>query len=145
MIFRRNRMLHVVVAGLAFAAVLGCGKSETPAIVMQGSVACGEAQVPSGEVKFVSVDGAAAPRLARIIDGHYRLDARSAVPLGKWRIEVDARKKTGRKVEGFNGFEKTMIDEEMRMGPEVYAGKQSPLVVDVTADFDGQFDITIPR
>ena len=38
-----------------------------------------------------------------------------------------------------------MIDEEVRMGPEVYASDKSPLVVDVRTDSDGQFDISIPR
>ena len=37
-----------------------------------------------------------------------------------------------------------MIDETVRMGPAIYAGDQSPLVVDVRTDSDGQFDIAIP-
>jgi hypothetical protein len=69
---------------------------------------------------------------------------RGGVPLGKYRVQIDARKKTGRQVEQFNGVEKMMADEEVRVGPESYANQHSPLVVDVRADSDGQFDIAIP-
>ena len=67
------------------------------------------------------------------------------MPLGKYRVRVDAQKKTGRKVKGSNGFEVTMVDEKISMGPKAYAGDQSPLVVEVTAGCDGKFDIVIPR
>ena len=48
--------------------------------------------------------------------------ANGGVPLGKYRVQVDARQKTGRKVQGNNGLEMTTIDEEVRMGPAAYAG-----------------------
>ena len=67
------------------------------------------------------------------------------MPLGKHRVEVVAHKKTGRKVEGYNGHETIMVDEEVRLGPAIYAGEQSPLVVDVRDDSDGRYDIVIPR
>ena len=35
-------------------------------------------------------------------------------------------------------------DETIALAPVEYAGKNSPLVVEVTADGDGRFDITIP-
>ena len=38
-----------------------------------------------------------------------------------------------------------LIDQTVHVGPAVYAGDQSPLVADITADFNGQFDIAIPR
>ena len=132
------------VLGLACLTSAGCGKG-TSAKPMYGSVTYGGESVPMGRVSFVPMDDAAPPCATPIIDGQYRLEERGGVPLGKHRVQVDARKKTGRKVMGNNGFERTMIDEEVRIGPEVYASKQSPLVVNVTADFDGQFDIVIPR
>ena len=141
----RTISIVVGVLGLACLASAGCGKGPA-AVPMYGSVTYGGEKAPMGRVSFVPMDAAAGPPCATpIIDGQYRLEERGGVPLGKYRVEVDARKKTGRKVMGHNGFERTMIDEEVRMGPEVYAGNQSPLVVDVTADFDGQFDIAIPR
>ena len=140
--------LHWVagVLGLAcLVSLVGCGegrlhKSCTAALPVAAKTfrvekcpLCRSRAVPRGSA------------MSPIVDGQYRIDARGGVPLGKYRVQVDARKKTGRKVEGFNGFEKAMIDEEVRVGPERYANQHSPLTVDVRADSDGQFDIAIPR
>ena len=133
------------VLGLACLASAGCGKGPA-AKPVYGNVTYGGESVPMGRVSFVPMDDAAGPPCAApIVDGQYRFEERGGVPLGKHRVQVDARKKTGRKVMGHNGFERTMIDEEVRMGPEIYAGNRSTLVLDVAADFDGQFDIAIPR
>jgi hypothetical protein len=132
------------VLGLACLTMVGCGRGPA-AKVMQGSVTCGGQDVPGGKVSFVPLDGDSAwICVAQIVDGKYRIDARGGVPLGKYRVQVDARKKTGRKVKVFNGIEKAMMDEEVRMGLEGYANQNSPLVVEVLADSDGRFDIAIP-
>lgn len=130
---------------LACLATAGCGKKKLPVKAMHGNVTCGGKDVSIGQVTFVPIEGTPGfPTPAPIINGQYRVDARGGVPLGKHRVQVDARKKTGRKVQGFNGVEMGMIDEEVRMGPEIYAGEQSPLVVEVRADGDGRFDIKLP-
>jgi hypothetical protein len=79
-----------------------------------------------------------------IVDGQYRIESRGGVPLGKHRVLVDAKKNTGRKIRGTNGLEVTMIDEQVRIGPDIYTSDQSPLIADIRADSDGQFDITLP-
>ena len=57
---------------------------------------------------------------------------------------MTATKKTGRQILKDNGFEKVMGDEFVTISPRQYAGKQSPLVAEITSDFDGRFDIKIP-
>jgi hypothetical protein len=130
---------------LAFVTLLGCGSTGLPSKVIFGSVACGGEKVANGQVVFTPIDGAPGPTCAGLIaDGQYRIDARGGVPLGKHRVCVDAKRKTGRKVQRTNGRETTSVDEEVRLGPEIYAGNQSPLVVDIKADSDGRYDIVIP-
>ena len=132
--------------GLACLLLIGCGPKGLPAKVVYGNVTCGGEKVPMGQVSFVPIEGAPGPNSAAfIVDGQYRVDTRGGVPLGKHRVCVDARKKTGRKVMGKNRQETTLVDEEVRMGPEVCAGDRSPLVVDLRADSDGRFDIAIPQ
>ena len=38
-----------------------------------------------------------------------------------------------------------MIDETVSVGPRVYSGAQSPLIVEVKADGDGRIDIDLPH
>jgi hypothetical protein len=143
--FPSARPLLFGALSLGVLVLVGCG-SGASAKVLHGSVTCGEEKVPMGVVSFVPIEGASGPTCAaRIVDGQYRVEARGGVPLGKHRVQVDARKKTGRKVQGSNGREVAVIDETARMGPAVYAGEQSPLVVNVGVDCDGAFDIAIPR
>jgi hypothetical protein len=140
---RTTRML-VGALGLACLVLAGCQKG-TSAKVMYGRVTCGGQNVSCGEVSFVPVEGSSQwICVAPIVDGQYRIDAGGGVPLGKFRVQVDARKKTGRKVNRFNGIETAMVEEEVPVGPKDYAGQHSPLVVEVSAASDGQFDIAIP-
>lgn len=105
----------------------------------------GDERVPCGMVSFVPIEGTHGPTSAAlIVNGQYRIDVRGGVPVGKHRVLVDAKRNTGRKIQGNNGLETTMIDERVRLGPEIYAGNQSPLIVEVRGDSDGRFDITIP-
>jgi hypothetical protein len=132
--------------GLACLVPTGCGQKGLPAKVLCGSVSCDGEMAPAGQISFVPVEDAPGPTCAAfIVNGQYRIEERGGVPLGKHRVQVDARKKTGRKIWGRSGHEPSMIDEEVKMGPQIYAGEQSPLVVDVRPDSDGRLDITIPR
>lgn len=140
----RNTRILAGALLLACSTMIGCNRGSATK-VMQGSVTCGGESVPDGTVSFMPFDGKSSWIYAvPIVDGKYCIDTRGGVPLGKYRVQVDAHKKTGRKVQGFSGAEKGMIDEKMRVGPESYANQNSPLVVDVRADSDGQFDIAIP-
>jgi hypothetical protein len=140
------RPLLAAALGLACLAPTGCGQKGLPAKVLHGSVSCGGEMAPTGQISFVPVEDAPGPTCAAfIVNGQYRIAEQGGVPLGKHRVQVDARKKTGRKVSGRIGHEASMIDEEVKMGPPIYAGEQSPLIVDVRPDSDGKLDIAIPR
>lgn len=142
--FSDKRTAAWIVVALACCATIGCGKKPA-AKAMHGSVNCGGQQATSGQVIFVSADNASQPPIAAsILSGEYRISG-AGVPLGKYSIRVDARRKTGRKVKGNNGLEVTMVDEEVAIAPPIYASGQSPLTLDIHADTNEQFDITIPR
>jgi len=135
----------VVVVALSAAMTAGCGDGSLPSKPVHGTVTVGGEKVDAGEVRFVPVDGTPGPTsVGTIVEGEYRIDARGGVPLGKHRVEVEARRKTGRKVEQYSGFETSLVDETVRVGPQQYAGQQSPLVEEVTADSDGRIDVAIP-
>ena len=70
------------------------------------------------------------------------MEARGGVPLGTHRVEVVAKRKTGRQV--FGGPEGALADETVTMGPAIYATEESPLKFELTADSDGEFNVNIP-
>jgi hypothetical protein len=132
-----------LVAVVSLAAVAGCGKPGNK--VVSGQVTCEGQSVETGQVRFVPIENTRGPlNWANITDGQYRMETRGGVPVGIYRVEVDAKKKTGRKVRGHIGPEVGIVDELVRLGPEVYAGASSPLKLKIDASFDGRFDIEIP-
>ena len=126
---------------LAFS--LGCGSRELPRRVVRGNIACGSEKALCGTLRFVPIDGTPGPSSsAQIVDGQYRIKQWGGVPLGKHRVEVNLRRPTGKKIA--DRLSGRTIDETVGIGPEVYSGAQSPLVVEVEADGDGQIDLAIP-
>ncbi len=141
---RRGRWSTII---LLSCFVLGCSGDRLSSKIVFGTVKCGGEPVADGHVRFVPIEGTPGPASTGIIaDGQYRIEARGGVPTGKHRVEVLARKKTGRKVRGTRlVMEGSVEDETVLLGPEQYEGEQSPLVLEVTADSDGHLDIEIPR
>jgi hypothetical protein len=122
---------------------IGCGRGDLPRRVVYGNVTCGGEKVAFGEVLFVPIEGTPGPATAAVIvDGRYRAENRGGVPIGKHRVEVSAQRATGRKVSTPEG---ATMDEGVSIGPPIYAGPQSPLVVEVKADGDGRIDLAIPK
>ena len=124
----------------------GCGtKGGLSMKVVHGTVTAGGQTVDTGMVRFVPIQLTKGPASAgRIENGQYRVVARGGVPLGKHRVEVTALKKTGRKLKARGPFEEQMIDETVPMAPEQYAGSNSPLEFELTADSSGEHNIELP-
>jgi len=140
---------------------LGCSEGEFPTRVVHGTVTFSEEKAPMGQVRFVPIDGTPGfASMGSIIEGEYRIEARGGVPVGKHRVEVDARKMreelrrlrekkleemTDREKEVLTKMETGQAEDTMRLGPALYAGPQSPLIVEITRDGTDQTDITMDR
>ncbi|MBN1395035.1 MAG: hypothetical protein JW959_08425 [Pirellulales bacterium] len=111
--------------------------------ILEGDVTCGGEKVSSGTVRFVPIEGTEGPMtVTLIIDGHYRTLNRGGVPLGKHRVEIQAQRATGEKVESPDG---KMIDRTVPVGAKEYGGAKSPLTIEVTADGKTRFDFDVPE
>jgi hypothetical protein len=140
-----DRFARPVCLAMVFVLAIstGCRQSGLSRKVAHGSVTCGGKKVARGTVRFVPIGNTPGPTTAAlIVDGQYRADNRDGVPLGKHRVEISARRATGKKIQTPEG---QTIDETAEVGSAVYAGAQSPLVAEVTADGDGRFDFEIPQ
>lgn len=133
---------HVGLLVLAFS--VGCGRGDLPRKVVYGNVTCGDAKVTMGMLRFAPIEpGVDLPSTSgRIVDGQYRIEQKGGVPLGKYRVEIDARRPTGTKTT--NPLSGQTTEETVTMGPKIYAGVESPLTVEVTAAGDGRIDLAIP-
>ena len=126
------------------ATLIGCGGPARTAV--HGTVTSAGEKVQTGQIRFVPIeDTPGGVAVAKITDGEYRADNRGGLTAGKYRVVVDARKKTGRKVPGNTGVERTMLEETVRLGRPEYAGRKSSLVFDTAATADGRFDIDVSK
>ncbi len=133
-----------LLTGLACLLLSGCGDKGLPSKVVHGTVTFEGKPVDLGSVRFVPIKPTRGPAsVGQVVAGNYRVEARGGVVLGKHRVEVTGLKKTGRQVSGHNGLEEAMIDETVSVAPPEYAGSKSPLVFELRADSDGQFDIDL--
>jgi hypothetical protein len=137
--------IRLLVLFLTGALLAGCGRGDLPRKIVYGEVACGGQKALNGSLRFTPLD-ASSPlpsTSARIIDGQYRIEQWGGVPLGKYRVQVNARGATGRKTsDPISGH---AVYETVPLGSRVYAGAQSPLVVEVQADGESRIDIEIPK
>lgn len=130
-------------AALCCILIAGCG-GQNAAKSLEGEVSAGGQKPDGGTLRFVPVEGTPGPvHTAKIVDGRYRIESEAGMPFGKYRVEVDAKRKTGRKVMQFNGFENAPGDEYARIMPPQYAGEQSPLIAEINAASGGRFDVEI--
>lgn len=140
----KQHTISLCVGLFVLAISLGCGRGELPRKVIYGNVTCGDAKVTMGMLRFAPIEaGGGLPSTSgRIVDGQYRLDQKGGVPLGKYRVEIDARRPTGTKTT--NPMSGQTTEDTVTMGPKIYAGVQSPLIIEVTAAGNGQIDLAIP-
>jgi hypothetical protein len=126
------------------ALLVGCGRGELPRKITYGTVTCGGDKVARGKLRFVPVENSALPSSsAMITDGQYRVEQWGGVPIGKYRVEIEARRFTGRNIT--NDLSGKTIAETASFGPSVYAGARSPLLVEVKDEGDGRIDLTMPN
>jgi hypothetical protein len=97
---------------LAVLALLpGCSRSAT----VEGTVTLDGAPVEAGHITFVPTEGTAGPGAqATIASGHYTIDLASRAKPGVYRVEIAARRKTGKTIPAGSPFPPgTMVDEEV--------------------------------
>ncbi len=141
-----SRLLWAGLALTVGGSLTACSDRGAAVEIVHGDVRCGGRPVDTGDVRFVPAQGTTGRvSSARIVNGAYRIDARGGVPVGTYRVEVNALAKTGRKKTEMFNAEKIEVDETKTVGPALYAGDSSPLTITVPTENGGRFDIEVPR
>jgi hypothetical protein len=139
---RRFAVCFLIAAMLLGLA--GCERKPLGKVVF-GTVTCGGEKAARGSVRFVPMgDTEGRASTAAIADGQYRFDRDGGLHLGRYRVEVDVERKTGRSVPDRAALG-LMTDEWESISDVQYARDQSPLQIKVMMESDGRHDFDIPR
>jgi hypothetical protein len=100
----------VVVCGLVVAAG-GCGGSNRGAV--KGKVTVNGAALKEGQISFVPLDARLGPTAgAPIADGAYQIDAARGPMAGEYQVQINAFRKTGKKIWDGMGDEKAPASQK---------------------------------
>jgi hypothetical protein len=128
----------------ALAVVAGCDSGPSDRAPVRGSVRYGGQPVDQGGIAFIPVGDAQGAEhvraAAEIKDGQYELDARHGPSLGKNRVQITWRKKTGRQLPGERGH---VREETVQAIPPRY-NTQTELIRDVQPK-PNTFDFDLPK
>lgn len=140
----RETDARFALAGAVLVLLGGCIGEQRQDV--SGSVSVGGVKADSGRIFFVPIEGNKGPRIVTDIkDGVYQLAGDAGLLAGKYRVELDAQKRTGRKVKGrVMGGEAVERDETIPMAPRIYRDVDSPLIVEIPAADDGVVNIEVP-
>ncbi len=92
----KNHILHIqvgvmLVAFLSSTSLVGCGGKGLDRVVVSGKVTLGGKPLADGEIRFVPIEGTKAPISgAAIVNGRYKAGAKGGVPLGTYKVEIEA-------------------------------------------------------
>ncbi len=74
----------------ALVCAIGCGGG-SERVEVRGQVTYGGRPVEQGEIRFMPIEDTSAPVSgAAIADGHYKVDAKGGVPVGKYKVSIQA-------------------------------------------------------
>lgn len=107
------RSRWVLVGLAALGCLSGCGPGGPVLYGVSGIVNLDTAEIKQGSITFVPIDGTNGPSAgSEIVDGAYSIPKEKGLAQGKYRVEVRALKKTGKRVEvGSPSPPGTMMDE----------------------------------
>jgi len=126
----------IVATFLGFVSCLGCGKSGPEQAVVRGRVTFRGKPVEQGTIVFFPTAGVPGRQAgAEIVNGEYSI-LENGPALGTHRVEIQAYRKTGRKVPDVTGDvmnpNRPMIDEIVPILPPSF-NMESRLTADITS------------
>lgn len=132
---------------LSASVLVGCGPPKKERFPVYGQVTVKGQAADEGVVRFVPVgdkDGPRASQMALIVDGKYQMDTGGGLQRGRYRVEVEVRHKTGKKIIKRMGSETAEVDETVLVSSLQHAGKGSPLEYTAEDASNRRFDIDVP-
>ena len=131
--FRRPSYGFLTLVGgssLVVILLVSCGPPDRGRYPVEGEVGYHGEIVQAGTIAFYP-DGVGGPVAgSNIVEGRYAIDAKGGPVAGIHRVQIEAMKKTGRKVANMGG---DLMDEYENFLPEKYTTPASEVRVEITA------------
>jgi hypothetical protein len=137
----RIRSLRWLFPALACLTVLGgCGKDSLRQAI-DGTVTLDGAPLAKGYISFRPEVGSPGPTAgAEVVDGKYSISTEGGTFAGKFRVEITASRRSGKKIP--DRFTGELVDEYAQYLPERY-NTQSELTAEVKGEGENQFEFTL--
>ena len=115
----------------AAATLSGCGNSGPERFEVQGSVSYAGKPVDVGTIALVPVENTAGPLCGgNLAVGKFHIPREGGPIAGRYRVEISALEKTGRKRTNMGG---ESFDERANVLPPKYHGPKSELTLEIPA------------
>jgi hypothetical protein len=142
----RNRfpvqLRSVVLAAVGLAVAMGCGQRGLRRVSVEGTVTLDTKPLAEGNIRFRSLSADTTVIVpARIADGRFVVPEASGPLPGKYRVEIEVARKTGRKVP-HPMLPERVVDEMTESLPATY-NSQSTLSAEVTATGPNRFEFPL--
>ncbi|AWM41048.1 hypothetical protein GobsT_03560 [Gemmata obscuriglobus] len=113
---------------VALAALIGCGDAAPKRGPVRGTVSVDGTPLATGKVRFFALTNGISAE-GEVRDGQYEIPVERGPTAGRYRVEIIAEQKTGRRVPDPDAAPGTMRDETVNVIPPKY-NRNSALQVD---------------
>ncbi len=120
-------MVRLLSAALTIALCVGCGKGDgLNRASVEGKVSLDGTAVEQGSIAFIPTGETKGPTAGGAIEkGRYSIPAAQGPAVGRYRVEIHAPRKTGKKVQAPMAPAGTMADEVVDAAPAQYNSKST--------------------
>lgn len=134
---------------LSASVLAGCGPTKPVRVPVYGQVTVNGQAAEEGVVRFVPVGEEDGPKRASaavaIVNTKYQVETGGGLQEGRYRVEVEVQRKTGKKtMKRVFGSEMAEVDETVLVSSPRHAGKNSPLEYTAQSAANQRFDIEVP-
>jgi len=139
--FAESSYLHLSISiGVFFIAGCGAGDGK-PRVALEGRVTLNGKELPNGLVSLIPTDTAGETAVAVIENGKYVIDREAGPTPGKYKVLVESKQPTGRKVRDADN-PKAKVDEVQEAVPAHY-NDQSTLEIEIAPGSGQTFDLAL--
>ena len=130
-----------VALSLLSLANIGCGgSSESKSrVALEGEIKLNGKALPSGLVSFLPTDDKGQTAVAQIQNGKYTIDRDSGPAIGTYKVLINSKQPTGRKVRDHDN-PALLISEEREVVPAQY-NNSFTLTIEIKADGKQDFEL----